>query len=48
MIAAGFFAAAALLALFGLCVAALHDVPRISGTVALIITLAALGVAILR
>ncbi|MFD9133585.1 hypothetical protein ACFVZA_14355 [Streptomyces bottropensis] len=47
MIAAGFFAAA-LLALFGLCVVALHDVPKISGTVALIITMAALGVVILR
>ncbi|MFM9604266.1 hypothetical protein [Streptomyces turgidiscabies] len=41
-------AAAALLALFGLCAVALHDVPRISGTVALIITLAALGVAMYR
>ncbi|MFD9255978.1 hypothetical protein [Streptomyces bottropensis] len=48
MIAAGFFAAAALLALFGLCAVALHDVPKISGTVALIITMAALGVVILR
>lgn len=48
MIAAEFFAAAALLALFGLCAVALHDVPRISGTVALIVTMAALGVAILR
>lgn len=42
------FAAAALLALFGLCAVALHDVPKISGTVALIITLAALGVAMYR
>lgn len=48
MIAPACFAAAALLALFGLCAIALHDVPRISGTVALIVTLAALGVAILR
>lgn len=48
MIVAGFFAAAALLALFGLCVVALHDVPKLSGTVALIVTLAALGVAVLR
>lgn len=48
MIAAGFFATAALLALFGLCAVALHDVPKISGTVALIVTLAALGVAMYR
>lgn len=48
MIVPACFAAAALLALFGLCAIALHDVPRISGTVALIVTLAALGVAILR
>ncbi|WP_327430921.1 hypothetical protein [Streptomyces sp. NBC_01236] len=48
MIVAGFFAAAALLALFGLCAVALHDVPKLSGTVALIVTLAALGAAILR
>ncbi|MEU1117822.1 MULTISPECIES: hypothetical protein [unclassified Streptomyces] len=48
MIAVGFFATAALLALFGLCAVALHDVPRISGTVALVLTFAALGVAILR
>lgn len=48
MIVAGFFAAAALLALFGLCAVALHDVPRISGTVALIVTLAALAAVVLR
>ncbi|WP_203691373.1 hypothetical protein [Streptomyces sp. SID12488] len=48
MTVAGCFAAAALLALFGLCAIALHDVPKISGTVALIITLAALGVAVYR
>ncbi|MCX4557946.1 hypothetical protein OHA02_17260 [Streptomyces phaeochromogenes] len=48
MILAAFFAGSALLALFGLCALALHDVPKISGTVALIITMAALGVAILR
>lgn len=48
MIAVGFFAAAALLALFGLCAVALHDVPKISGTVALVVTVAALGVAVLR
>ncbi|MBU8549774.1 hypothetical protein IMX12_13245 [Streptomyces sp. Babs14] len=46
--AAAFFAASALLALFGLCAVALHDVPRITGTVAFILTLAALGVAVLR
>ncbi|MFG2683142.1 hypothetical protein [Streptomyces sp. NPDC048392] len=46
--AAAFFAASATLALFGLCAVALHDVPRITGTVALILTLAALGVAVLR
>ncbi|MFE9296292.1 hypothetical protein [Streptomyces niveus] len=38
---AAFFAAAALLALLGLCALALSDVPRISGTVALILTAAA-------
>ncbi|MGW7196007.1 hypothetical protein [Streptomyces chryseus] len=43
-----FFAAAALLALAGLCAVALSDVPPITGTVALILTLAALGVAILH
>lgn len=43
-----FFAGSALVALFGLCAVALHDVPRITGTVALIVTLAALGVAILH
>lgn len=48
MIVPACFAAAALLALFGLCAVALHDVPKISGTVALIVTLAALGVAVLR
>ncbi|MDX2639930.1 hypothetical protein [Streptomyces stelliscabiei] len=48
MILAAFFGLSALLALFGLCAVALHDVPRISGTVALIITLAALGAATLR
>ncbi|GAQ69698.1 hypothetical protein T45_01429 [Streptomyces turgidiscabies] len=47
MIAACFFAAA-LLALFGLCAVSLHDVPKISGAVAFILTLAALGVAVLR
>ncbi|MFJ8023348.1 hypothetical protein [Streptomyces sp. NPDC096311] len=48
MILVGFFAMAALLALLGLCAIALHDVPRITGTVAFIVTLAALGVAIVR
>ncbi|MGW0596126.1 hypothetical protein ACWD11_03160 [Streptomyces sp. NPDC002776] len=42
------FGLSALLALFGLCAVALHDVPRITGTVAFIVTLAALGVAIVR
>lgn len=42
------FACAALGALLGLCALALHDVPAILGTVALILTLAALGVAILH
>ncbi|WP_178855097.1 hypothetical protein [Streptomyces acidiscabies] len=45
---AAFFAGTALLALFGLCAIALHDVPRITGTVALVLTIAALGVAALR
>jgi hypothetical protein len=45
---AALFAGSALLALFGLCAVALHDVPRITGTVALILTLATLGVAVLR
>ena len=43
-----FFASAAVLALFGLCAVALHDVPRLTGTVSFILTLAALGVAVLR
>jgi hypothetical protein len=43
-----FFLLAALGALLGLCALALHDVPPIAGTVALILTLAALGVAILH
>ncbi|SBV00585.1 hypothetical protein YW5DRAFT_01913 [Streptomyces sp. Ncost-T6T-1] len=38
---AAFFAVAALVALAGLCAIALNDVPRISGTVALILTAAA-------
>lgn len=42
------FAGSAVLALFGLCALALPDVPRITGTVALITTIAALGAATLR
>ncbi|MCP3817818.1 hypothetical protein NLX86_06610 [Streptomyces sp. A3M-1-3] len=42
------FALAALGALLGLAAVAAHDVPPIAGTVALILTLAALGVAILN
>ena len=48
MTLAAFFGLSALLALLGLCAVALHDVPRISGTVALIITLAAPGAVTLR
>jgi hypothetical protein len=48
VILAAFFSAAALLALLGLCAVALPDVPKISGSVALVLTLAALGVAVLR
>lgn len=48
MLALAFFVSCALLALVGLCALALRDVPRISGTVALIMTIAALGVAILH
>jgi hypothetical protein len=43
-----FFGLSALLALFGLCALALRDVPRITGTAALVLTLAALGMAIVR
>jgi hypothetical protein len=43
-----FFGLSAVLALLGLCALALHDVPRITGTVAIILTLAALGVAMYR
>lgn len=42
------FPLAAVLAFLGLCAVALHDVPRIAGTVALILTLAALAVAMYR
>lgn len=48
MILAVFFGLSALLGFLGLCAVALHDVPRITGTVALILTLAALGVAVLH
>lgn len=41
-------ASAALLALLGLAAVAAHDVPRIAGTVALVLTLAALGAALLH
>jgi hypothetical protein len=42
------FPLAALTGLLGLAYVALTDVPRITGTVALIVTLAALGLAILQ
>lgn len=48
MILAVFFGLSTLLALLGLCAVALHDVPRITGTVAFILTCAALTVAIRR
>ncbi|WP_420034685.1 hypothetical protein ACN2WE_21395 [Streptomyces sp. cg28] len=43
-----FYPIAVLVSVLGLCAVALRDVPRITGTVALTLTLAALGVAILR
>lgn len=43
-----YFAFAVLCALLGLAIVATDDVPAIAGTVALIVTLAALGVAILH
>jgi hypothetical protein len=43
-----FFGLSALLGLFGLCAVALHDVPRVSGTVVFVLTLAALAVALVR
>lgn len=43
-----FFAASACLGLAGLCALVAHDVPRITGTVALIVTLAALAAAIVH
>lgn len=48
MIVVGFFAMCALLALLGLCAIALRDVPRITGTVAFILTCAALAAAVCR
>ena len=48
MILAGFFPVAALVALAGLCALALPDVPRITGTVAFIVTCAALAAALYR
>lgn len=45
---AAFFAVTALIALAGLSAVALHAVPRVLGTTAFILTLAALGVAVLR
>lgn len=41
-----YFVAAACFGLAGLCTVALRDVPRITGTVALIVTIAALALAI--
>jgi hypothetical protein len=43
-----FFGLSALLGLLGLCAIAPRSVPPISGTCAFILTLAALGVAIIR
>lgn len=48
MILAVFFALAALAALLGLALVDVRTVPPVSGTCALILTLAALGVAVLR
>jgi uncharacterized membrane protein YqjE len=48
VILAALFAGSALVALFGLCAIALHDVPRLTGSCAFILTLAALAVAVLR
>ncbi|MER7967767.1 hypothetical protein ABTX35_01920 [Streptomyces sp. NPDC096080] len=48
LIIAALFATAALVALLGLCAIALHAVPRITGTCALILTISALGMTILR
>lgn len=48
MILGLFFGLSALLGLLGLCAIAPRSVPPISGTCAFIVTLAALGVAIVR
>lgn len=48
MLLAVFFVLAALAALLGLVLVDVRTVPPVSGTCALIITLAALGVAVLR
>ncbi|MEU0343159.1 hypothetical protein ABZ092_30475 [Streptomyces bobili] len=48
MLLAAFFAGSALVALAGLCAVVLPDVPRITGTVAFMLTLAALAVALVR
>lgn len=45
---AAMFVGSTVLAFAGLCAVALRDVPRITGTVAVIVTLAAFGLAILR
>ncbi|MEU1216097.1 hypothetical protein ABZ424_27590 [Streptomyces sp. NPDC005790] len=48
MILTAFFVGSTVLALLGLCAVALSDVPRITGTVALIVTAAALVAALLH
>ncbi|MFF2405740.1 hypothetical protein [Streptomyces sp. NPDC058092] len=48
MLLAAFFVGTTLLALAGLCAVALSDIPRTLGTVALIVTIAALGAALLH
>lgn len=45
---AAFFVGSTVLGFVGLACVCLRDVPRITGTVALVLTIAALGVAILR
>ncbi len=45
---AAFFVLAALAGLLGLCLVDIRTVPPITGTCALILTIAALGVAVLR
>lgn len=46
MTALGFFAGAALIALTGLCALVADEVPRLLGTLTLVLTLAALAAAI--